>query len=197
MLPSIAVTKLLFLVFLFVVPIAVSGEPPDVASTSICEIAANPGRFDGQLIRATVESGFEVFVVHSPKTSCGSMWLAYSEGGPEAFTSIAVSRPERAPITVVKNKQFKRFQHLLRAKMYPRSRKILCLGCNRYEVSARMIGRVDYAGDNHQGYGHMNRYRLQFELLSVSEIDAKDLSESYHRTRQEQPTRQLSDYCAR
>lgn len=52
------------------------------------------------------------------------------------------------------------------------------MNCHRYEVSATMVGRVDYAGEQ-MGYGHMNSYKLQFELMSVSEVTAKDLSSRY------------------
>ena len=179
---SMAATKSLFSLFLLTVSITLAGEPKgDVISTSVCEVTANPARFDGKLvsIRATVVSGFEVFAVRSPEKDCGGMWLAYSDGGPVASTSIAVSRPQRGTLTVIKDRNFRRFQRLLRAEMYPRTRQNTCLACNRYEVSATMVGRVDYAGDNQLGYGHMNGYRLQFEMLSVSKINAKDLTERY------------------
>jgi hypothetical protein len=37
-----------------------------------------------------------------------------------------------------------------------------------------MTGRVDYAGEQ-AGYGHINGYKLQFELISVSELTGKTL----------------------
>jgi hypothetical protein len=106
------------------------------------------------------------------------MWLEYSEGGPTASTSIAVSRQPRAPVTVLKDRNFKRFQSLLSAEMHPRTRETMCMDCRRYEVSATMVGRVDYAGEQ-MGYGHMNSYKLQFELISVSDVTGKDLSSRY------------------
>lgn len=106
------------------------------------------------------------------------MWLEYSEGGPTASTSIAVSRQPRAPVTVLKDRNFKRFQSLLSAEMHPRTRETMCMDCHRYEVSATMVGRVDYAGEQ-MGYGHMNSYKLRFELISVSDVTGKDLSSRY------------------
>jgi hypothetical protein len=106
------------------------------------------------------------------------MWLDYSEGGPTASTSLAVSRQPRAPVTVLKDRNFKRFQELLDAEMHPRTRGIMCMDCHRYEVSATMVGRVDYAGER-MGYGHMNAYKLQFEMMSVSDVTPKDLSSRY------------------
>lgn len=129
-------------------------------------------------LRATVASGFEVFAIRSPEDDCGGMWLDYSEGGPTASTSLAVSRQPRTPVTVLKDRNFKRFQKLLDAEMHPRTRGIMCMDCHRYEVYATMVGRVDYAGEE-MGYGHMNGYKLQFEMMSVSDMTAKDLSSRY------------------
>ena len=124
-------------------------------------------------------SGFEVFAIRSPEEDCDRMWLDYSEGGPTASTSISVSRQYRAPVTVLKDRNFKRFQSLLNAEMHPRTRNMMCMDCHRYEVSATMVGRVDYAGEQ-MGYGHMNSYKLQFELMYVSEVTANDLSSRYN-----------------
>ena len=153
---------------------------PAPTRTSICAVSRNPAFFDGKVVslRAKVISGFEVFAIRSPEEDCGGMWLEYSEGGPTASTSIAVSRQQRAPVTVLKERNFKRFQSLLSAEMHPRKRSMMCMDCHRYEVSATMVGRVDYAGEQ-MGYGHMNSYKLQFELMSVSEVTAKDLSSRY------------------
>src|SRR5215471_6108271 len=72
--------------------------------TSICEVSRNPAFFDGKVVslRATVASGFEVFAIRSSDEDCGGMWLEYSEGGPTASTSTAVSRQRRARVTVLK-----------------------------------------------------------------------------------------------
>jgi hypothetical protein len=153
---------------------------PAPTPTSICEVSRNPAFFDGKMVslRATVASGFEVFAIRSPEKDCGGMWLEYSEGGPAASTSIVVSRQARAPLPILKDRNFRRFQSLLSAEMHPRTRGMMCMDCHRYEVSATMVGRVDYAGEQ-MGYGHMNSYKLQFELISVSEVAAKDLSSRY------------------
>lgn len=153
---------------------------PAPISTSVCEVSRNPAFYDGKIVslRAAVASGFEVFAIRSPEDNCGGMWLEYSEGGPTASTSFAVSRQPRTAVTVVKDENFKRFQSLLRAEMYSRRRDMLCMDCHRYEVSATMVGRVDFAGDQ-MGYGHMNAYKLQFEMISVSDVTAKDLSSRY------------------
>jgi hypothetical protein len=149
-------------------------------NTSVCDVSANPEFFDGKIVslRATVASGFEVFAIISPEEGCDRMWLEYSEGGPSASTSVGVARQPRAQVAVVKDRNFKRFQSLLNAEMHPRTNFVSCMDCHRYEVSATMVGRVDYAGEQ-IGYGHMNAYKLQFELISVSEVAAKDISSRY------------------
>src|ERR1041385_277877 len=148
--------------------------------TTICEVSADPAFFDGKVVslKATVISAFEVFAIGSQEQDCGRMWLEYSEGGPPASTSLTVSRKPRVPITVLKDKNFKRFQSLLNAAMYPRTHEHVCIDCHRYQVSAEMVGRVDYAGSQ-AGYGHMNAYKLQFELISVLQVNGKDLISRY------------------
>lgn len=180
---SIKATCCLLLIFVSVILAKAKPESKDVASSaSFCEIAADPASFDGKIVslRATVVSGFEVFAIKAASGDCGGFyWLSYSQGGPIASTSLTVARPKRAPISVKKDSNFKRFQRLLNTQMYPRTREDICIACNRYEVSAMMTGRVDYAGENQPGYGHLNGYKLQFELVSVSEVSAKDLADTY------------------
>lgn len=162
--------------------IASAKDQPKIVptSTSVCEVTINPASFDGKIVslRATVVSGFEVFAIRAPEGDRGRVWLDYSEGGPVASTSLAVRRSSRDPVILFKDSNFKRFQLLLKAEMYPRTRESMCMGCNRYEVSATMVGRIDYAGQQ-AGYGHMNGYRVQFELVSVSDVTAEDLSGRY------------------
>src|SRR5262245_32318043 len=143
-------------------------------STSICDVSATPEFFDGKIVslRATVVSGFEVFAIRSTDEDCDGMWLEYREGGATTSTSVEVRREPRAPVTVLNDRNFKRFQSLLNAEMHPRTNFVVCVECHRYEVSAIMVGRVDYAGQQ-MGYGHMNAYKLKFDLMSVSDVAAK------------------------
>jgi hypothetical protein len=151
-------------------------------SASVCAVKADPASFDNKIVslRATVFSAFEVFEIGAPAGNCGGMWLTYSEGGPVAWTSLMNgSRPERRPISVIRDDNFKRFQLLLNSQMHLRSGSDMCLVCSRYEVSATMVGRVDYAGEDKTGYGHMNGYKWQFELISVSAVSARDVIDRY------------------
>jgi hypothetical protein len=141
-----------------------------------------PSAFDNKLVRvrATVVSGFEVFGIRDPEGDCDTIWLTYDEGGPVASVSSGQSTPasQRKPITLIKDRNFKQFQELLNAEMYSRDRGTVCIACNRYEVTATMTGRVDYAGTS-LGFGHLNAYHTQFVLQTVDGVAAKDLSSNY------------------
>jgi hypothetical protein len=84
----------------------------------------------------------------------------------------------RPTLTLKKDDAFRRFQALVDAKMYPRARKNLCIGCSRYEVSATMTGLVEFAGPGH-GFGHMNGFPVQSVLQSIKETSVKDLASRY------------------
>jgi Carboxypeptidase regulatory-like domain len=150
--------------------------------TSVCAVAADPGKFDNKMVRlrAKVISGFEIFAISDPEDKCDRMWLTYDGGGPVASTSFGAMTPglQRGAVNLREDRYFKRFQRLLKAEMYPRSRDFSCVVCNRYEVTAMMTGRLDFAGE-HGGFGHMNMAKLQFVLASVEQIGAKDLTANY------------------
>lgn len=157
-----------------------------LVQTSVCEILKSPQNFDGEVvqIRATVLAGFEVFALRDAvDENCGAIWLSYDGGGPTASLSLGLRAPtvERPPVTLQRNRQFKRFQELLKAHMYPRRRENVCVGCNRYEVTARLTGRLDVAGEG-TGFGHMNAYGARLTLQSVTNISTLDLSSNYDLT---------------
>jgi len=165
--------------------VAVCSSRAQVVSTTVCNVAKLPSAFDGKFVRvrATVTSGFEIFAIRDAEGDCGGIWLTYPGGGPVASVSMGKLTPDlqRVPIKLRRDGEFKKFQELLDAEMYPRSRGNLCESCHRYEVTATMTGRVDYAGE-HGGFGHMNGFRTQFVLESVNAISAKDLSSRYDLT---------------
>lgn len=153
-----------------------------VTKTTVCEVIAHPERFDNKFVElhAIVVSGFEVFAITDPEDKCGRLWLAYPVGGPVAMTSFGNATPElrRSAVTLKKDSNLSDFQDKLSAQMYPKQRGSLCIACGRYEVSGVFVGRVDYAGPN-GGFGHMNGYKQQFVLQSVSHVIAKDLASKY------------------
>lgn len=152
---------------------------------SVCTLLRTPASFDNAIVtlRATVSSGFEIFAIRDPKNAeCGSIWLEYAGGGPMASTSLGALTPNasRPELTLRDDSALKRFHALLNARMYPRDRAMTCMGCNRYEVSATMTGRIDYAGPD-RGFGHLNMFPLRFVLQSVPEVSAKDDASRFDR----------------
>jgi hypothetical protein len=149
----------------------------------VCEITLSPASFDGKRVqlRATVASGFEVFGIRDPgNEKCGLIWLTYAGGGPVASVSMGTKTPHirPQPVELKHSRELKRFEKLLNAPMYPRSRGNICVACTRYEVTATMTGRLDYAGKA-GGFGHMNAYETQLVLESVSDVSATDQASNY------------------
>lgn len=146
---AVKVFRVLIGIMISTIVIATSVAAQTV-QTNVCEIIKSPASFDGKLVRlrATVVSGFEVFGIRDPEDKCGLIWLEYAGAGPAASTSFGPAEPntQRPSLKLENNRQLKRFQKLLNAEMYPRSRRDSCLACPRYEVTATMTGRLDHAG---------------------------------------------------
>ena len=161
----------------------VSAAAAQSVQTSVCDVTRSPASFDGKIVRlrATVVSGFEAFGIRDPgNEKCDVIWLTYPGGGPVASTSFGPATPnlQRAPVSLKNDRQLKRFQKLLNAEMYPRSRGNICMACTRYEVTATMTGRLDYAGKG-RGFGHMNAFETQLVLESVADVSATDQTSHY------------------
>jgi len=150
--------------------------------TSVCEVSAHPNTYSGRfvMLRARIIAGFEIFAIEDPSGKCARMWLEYAGGGPTAMMSMGRKTPphSHAPVELKRDAEFDRFKELLKAEMYPRDRGTLCMGCNRYQVTATLTGRVDLATKG-TGYGHLNAYDFQFELESVTDVVGKDMAGNY------------------
>lgn len=146
-----------------------------IIQTSVCDVGRSPASFNGKIVRlrAKVISGFEVFALQNPGDQKCTIWLTYPGSGPVASLSIRSKEPDthRPPIKLKNDRQLKKFRRLIDAQVYPRTRGSICDGCTRYEVTATLTGRIDYAGKNH-GFGHMNAYEVQFVLQGASHISA-------------------------
>lgn len=174
--------------------------------TTVCNILDNPQSFNGKIVRVkgTVYAGFDQFVVKGG--DCGinvnkNIWLAYPEGikakaGPAVTVHLQPARnfagdvpaAQRTAVTLDKNnKDFKQFDSLLAT---PFKKGGMCLGCNRYEVTATLVGRVDAvekaaisydkAGKivGFGGFGHMNAYSARLVLESVSDVASTEVDYS-------------------
>jgi len=156
----------------------------ETQDSNVYDIAAKPQDFDGKLVRvrARVNSGFEIFAVEDADNRCkDTLWLTYSGGGPVASVSLGKNAPtvRRPPLVLREDEQFKLFQKYLNAEMHPTSEGSMCIACKRYEVTATLTGRVDFAREGSAGFGHMNGWKAQFVLQGVTEVAARDLSVNY------------------
>jgi hypothetical protein len=174
--------------------------------TTVCEILNNPQSFNGKIVRikGTVVAGFDQFVVKG--ADCGinvnkNIWLSYPEGtkakaGPAAIVQLQPARNfagdvpavQRTPVTLDKNsKDFKLFDSQLAT---PYKKGGMCLGCNKFEVTATLVGRLDSVERaavqrdkaskiiGFGGFGHMNAYRARLVLESVSDVTSKEIDYS-------------------
>ena len=175
--------------------------------TTVCDVLKNPKAFDGKMvsIKGTVVAGLDQFVVTGD--NCGqdvnAIWLSYPEGakvksGPLAMLQVEpahnfagqASSDTRTPVTLQKDKEFKKFDSLL--SQYHTTGTGLCPGCPRYHVQATLVGRLDgvmNAGLTRNaagkivglgGFGNMNAYPARLVIQSVSDVtpQAVDYSKS-------------------
>src|SRR5215471_16886508 len=152
--PSLAFT--LSCLALFAFSHAAAGQNKFVDST-VCDVAKEPAAFDNKLVRltATLAGNFEISAIRDPvHEECNSIWFTYPGSGPEAYVSFSTGEPSksRPSVPLTKDKHFREFQKYVDAKMYPRQRDSLCIDCSRYEVTAVMIGLMEFAGPE-RGFG--------------------------------------------
>lgn len=106
-----------------------------VLPTTVCDVTKQPASFDGKIVqlRARVIAGFEVFAIQDATNDCGGLWLTYPGGGPTASVSMGALMPDlkRTPVELHRDGEFKRFEELLDAEMYLRSRGTICQSCHR------------------------------------------------------------------
>jgi len=176
-----------------------------VVDATVCEILKNPVAFNGKIIRVkgTVVAGFDQFVVKGigcPPAGNNNIWLSYPEGtkasaGPAMMVQIQPARNftgtvavvERTPVQLDMNKDFKQFDSLL-ATQYKKGG--MCLGCNKFEVTATLVGRLDAVEKTELqrdkagkiiglgGFGHLNAYAVRLVLQSVSDVISKEIDYS-------------------
>ena len=160
-----------------------SSDRSEITTSTICQVAKDPARFDNKLVRvrATIVGNFEISsIADSDNAECGRLWFTYPGSGPAAFVSMSSLSPTvpRPAVVLRHDGQFRRFQKLLDAQMYPRTRNIGCMDCKRYEVSATMIGLVEFAGRG-KSFGHMNSFPAQFVLSRIESSSGTDLASRY------------------
>src|SRR5438132_3767916 len=113
-------------VVLLICSMVPSSSRAQIMDSTVCDILANPQSYNGKIVRikGIVIAGFEEFAVKGSgcNQAVNALWLAYPEGtkgkaGPAAFLGLqlaknhpsAVTNISRPPITIDKNKDFKKF----------------------------------------------------------------------------------------
>lgn len=194
--------RLLALVFISALSCCLHAQ---VTDTTVCDILRAPQSFNGKIVRVKgiVQASFDQFVVNYG--DCGlsnnNLWLSYPEGtkakaGPTVMVRVQPARNfaaevpalQRTPVQLDKSsKDFKLFDSLVAATFRKGG---MCLGCNRYEVTATLVGRLDGVDDatirrdgagkitGFGGFGHMNAYTARLVLQSVSGVTSKEIDYS-------------------
>lgn len=175
-----------------------------VVNTTVCDVLKDPASFNGKMVqlKGLVTAGFDQFEITDK--GCGvqvnAIWLDYPEGthgkaGPVALLQLQPARnftgtvqpPPATPVKLDKDANFKNFDSLLSTV-----HKIngMCLGCNRYAVTATLVGRLDgvaKAGLQRDkagkitsiaGFGNLNGYPARLVLESVSDLTPQEVDYS-------------------
>ncbi|HUA97889.1 MAG TPA: hypothetical protein VMA34_06150 [Terracidiphilus sp.] len=197
--------RLLVFAFFACAALCAAHARAQVVDTDVCSIVKNPASFNGKMVRlkATVSVGFDQFIVRGD--DCGfqvnGLWLAYPEGtraksGPDAVLELQPAHNfagkftpvTRTPVTLQKDKEFKKFDSLL-SQQHTHGDGI-CLGCAKNMVSATLVGRIDSVADatlqrdasgkitGFGGFGNLNAYPARLVLQSVSDVEPKPVDYS-------------------
>jgi hypothetical protein len=169
------IVSLLILLSVFSGRTANAQEP---VATTVCAIMHNPAAFAGQIVkvRATVAYGLESStIVDTNDKSCRGPWFEHAlKKGEQPSDGRDADLQRRKPVLLAEDDNMERFNEALSAVVYPRQKKMILMGGNRYNVTATMIGRVDDSGANRPGFGHLNAYRVRFLLSSVEDISTEE-----------------------
>jgi len=144
--------------------------------TTLCELAASPGRFQGKAVkvRATVQTGLQTTLVRDDTCSV-YVWLAGTDlaEGAEANAGLREDR------------QYQKLRESLEKKYKPKDGAI-CSRCPLYKVTATLVGRFEHIqkGDKDAveggpvGFGYMKSYDSQIVFQSVSDVVAEVIDRS-------------------
>ncbi len=149
-------------------------------SATVCDVASNPERYDGRLVRvsAVLAVGFEISALRDEERRCGDIWLADFDDADPSVNELA-----------------KYAQARLRNKKHPRD-----YAPPRYAIHATFVGRLQYTHDSgfivdnqrrvtgiKGGFGHLGQYRTQLHLQSVADMQVRDLLGSVYKTGDYEP----------
>lgn len=146
--------KLALIVVLPILECGLGGQTAsqqEPVSTTVCAIMRNPAAYAGRIVkvRATVASGFESStIVDANDKACRGPWFEDAlKKGEKPRDGYDAELQHRHPVFLKEDDNMKRFDDALRAVVYPREKKMILIGGNRYNVTATMMGRVDDSGE--------------------------------------------------
>jgi hypothetical protein len=159
---------------------------------SVCQVVANPGKFDNKLARISgyLVISFEYSVLASDNCDDG-IWFVLGGHEPVPGLVITVNPPKspkdsgrnkaRLPITLAEDSSYKE----LIAWLARSAKGEACLDrtpepneipdCRTYRVSATFTGRIDGSRSNDAtGFGHMGMFKAQLVVQRVENVQAVD-----------------------
>jgi hypothetical protein len=161
---------------------------PAPVKTTVCEVAANPERFSGNLVslRDRIAIAFEQFELSAGDCSArkiDAVWLEYGRGPKRQPTTWCCGdMTPRDPLELVQDKAFRKFHHYLTAETGAR-------GCHQgecysYHVTATLIGRFNAVATEpfpngktwccpSGGYGHFGASCARLVIQSVADVVAE------------------------
>jgi hypothetical protein len=151
-------------------------------ATTVCAVMGNPSVFSGRIVklRATVEVGYEGSTISDAAGgTCDGPWLemAPKKDAPPPSSEIDAEIQRLHPTFLAEGEDMKLFEKDLNAVVYPRRNDVIYAGGTpKYKVTADMTGRVDFAGDNGSGFGHMNGWKVRFVLSAVENVSTEEIS---------------------
>jgi hypothetical protein len=173
--------------------------------TTVCDVLKNPHAFNGKTVRikGTVLANFDEFVIRDGdcENQVNGIWLAYPEGskakaGPLVMMTVQPAKncagkaeaATRAAVTLQKDKEFKQFDSAL--NQWHKTPAGMCLGCQKNEVQATLVGRLDTVDNaliqrnasgkivDVGGFGNANAYQARLVIQSVSDVTTKGVDYS-------------------
>lgn len=196
--------RLIVIAMVLLIPVLAPALSAQVIDTTVCDVLADPESFDGKMIRVKGEvmASFEEFIIKGRgcNDSVNAIWLTYPEGtrgkaGPAALVQMQLSKNNSAtttassqpPLKVERNKDFNDFDTMFSTAA---KTKVICLGCERFVMTATLVGRLDGSKDvgvvrdasgkfvGVHGFGNLNQYHARLVLESVTDLNPRDVDYS-------------------
>lgn len=159
------------------------GSVPDGTrrvNATTCSILRHPQLFSGKIVHVRVNArvGLESLTASDPNCQ-ESIWLDYANESKETNNN------RHPQLTLVKDEALTKFKDAIGAEQDDPVHPCTTMHCMRYDVTATLIGRVDYRSTRCKntpkskkpspfqcGYGHMGAWPVRIVIESVSDVTA-------------------------